>query len=96
VEAYPQGEIKMAEVNSPAQYDPSAFYANRVAVTFNSLGVRIAFGESPDGSIKGEKFAHAHFLPHEVFSSMVDMFDDIRNQIEHLRNAPTGPVAKSN
>ncbi len=68
------------------EYDVPAVQTNRVKVTFNPMGARISFGESPDGSDKEERWNSAISVPLPMFKSMLDLLNNVWAQIEKLQS----------
>lgn len=68
------------------EYDVPAPHTNRVRVTFNPLGVRLSFGESPDGSDKEERWNSAVHMPFYIFKNVVDILNNTLAQVEKLNS----------
>lgn len=74
------------------QHSVPAVYSNHVEVSFGPLGVRIAWGESPDGTKNDVHWHTAVYVPLQVFPSVATLFEDIKRKIDFQ----TSPQGRSN
>lgn len=74
-------------IDGPA-WDVPAINVNFAHATFNPIGVRIAYGESPDAGPDHVRWRSAVFVPMNIFSSYVELMNQTLAQIQRMGLAP--------